>query len=251
MKKQLFSVYPRKIDATTSIYYYHVYDENGKRKQFSTGKKTKQEAYEECLRLLKENRLLRKSQLDFCAYTQVWFDYDKCPYIQAKLSRGFSYSRNYAHQQRHFLETHAQPYFKNKRIDVISATDIEGFLQMLKSKGYSNITINHHLKTLKVIFKDAHKRNNILYDPCQTILLFKSDTKEKGLFTSQEVSKLFNPATIKEIWGAQDFYVLNYLAYCTGMRLGEIQALQKEDIKDNYILVTHSWDRKYGIKGTK
>jgi integrase len=35
------------------------------------------------------------------------------------------------------------------------------------------------------------------------------------------------------------------------MRLGEIQALQKEDIKDNYILVTHSWDRKYGIKGTK
>lgn len=37
----------------------------------------------------------------------------------------------------------------------------------------------------------------------------------------------------------------------TGMRLGEIRALRREDIKDGYLEVLHSFDRTVGIKETK
>ena len=33
--------------------------------------------------------------------------------------------------------------------------------------------------------------------------------------------------------------------------MGEIQALRWDDLKDEYIEVNHSWDRKYGLKQPK
>ena len=47
----------------------------------------------------------------------------------------------------------------------------------------------------------------------------------------------------------------NLLSAATGMRMGEIQALRKSDLypedKPDRIIVTHSWDRSFGLKGTK
>jgi integrase len=41
---------------------------------------------------------------------------------------------------------------------------------------------------------------------------------------------------------------INLLAASTGMRMGEIQALQVGNIFDNHVHVEYSWARKYGLK---
>jgi integrase len=46
-------------------------------------------------------------------------------------------------------------------------------------------------------------------------------------------------------------YALNLTAAATGLRLGELQALQGRDIRDDHIIVERSLCRKYGLKPTK
>jgi integrase len=41
------------------------------------------------------------------------------------------------------------------------------------------------------------------------------------------------------------------IAATTGMRVGELQALQFCNIHEKHLDVVHSWERKYGIKSTK
>jgi site-specific recombinase XerD len=255
MKKQQnpFNIFPRKLKNGTIVYYYYIYDQNGKRKQYSTGKVTEKDAYQECLRLLKLNRLNRHSSLDFEKYCEKWFVYDDCEYIQNKLLHGFSYSRSHAENQRSKLVKHIIPFFYGKQLDNISAYDVECLSKNLKQKGLSNTSVNHNLKTLAIIFNWAERRNEISYNPMKEVLKLKTDTKEKGLFSNDETHKLlFSENVISDIWnGDTGSWLLNLTAYKTGCRLGELQALQKKDIKNGYISVEHSLDRKYGIKSTK
>jgi integrase len=251
--RNLFNVFPKKRKNGQVYYYYYVYDTNGKRKQYSTGKLTEAEAYKECMRLAKLNQLNRRSSLAFETYCQDWFVYDRCPYIQAKLLHGFTYSRSYAENQRAQLERHTIPFFKDKTIDSITSNDIEGFIVYLKDKGLSNISINHNLKLLNVILNYALKRNEISYNPMKQVVMLKPDSLEKGRFTKEEARKLFTePDSLDHVWaGNQNDWLMNLTAYKTGCRLGELQALRKDDIKDGYILVQHGFDRKYGMKSTK
>jgi site-specific recombinase XerD len=148
---------------------------------------------------------------------------------------------------------HASPYFGEKPLDDITEDDIEGYIKYLKEKGLANTSINHNLAIIKIIFNYAEKRNEILYNPLKQIGKLKSDTKEKGTFTNEEAMKLFySENMVSTIWSNDiNNWLLNFTAYRTGMRLGELQALREKDIHEDYISVEHSLDRKYGIKGTK
>jgi hypothetical protein len=54
-QKNMFNIFPKKLKTNAIIYYYYIYDKDGKRKQYSTGKSNEKEAYQECLRLAKLN----------------------------------------------------------------------------------------------------------------------------------------------------------------------------------------------------
>jgi site-specific recombinase XerD len=137
-------------------------------------------------------------------------------------------------------------------LDRITVSLIEKWLIHLKEKDYANISVNHHLSTLKVIFNEAFRRGDIGVNPVLAVRPLADDCKEKGVFTKDEVKKLFGKNCLEKVWGGNEMYYLyNLTASQTGMRIGEIQALQKEDIHPDHIDVKHSWDRIYGIKGTK
>lgn len=251
--RNLFTVFPRKLKNGNVIYYYYVYDASGKRKHYSTGKATEKEAYQFCIELAKRNTLNRKSSLAFNRYCENWFVYDKCPYIQKKLLHGFGYSRTNAENERGQLVRHAMPFFKDKSMENITERDIENFIAELKRKGLSNTSVNNNLKLLGIIFGRAEKENVIQFNPMRSVMRLKSDTAEKGFLTEDEADRIFmRDDSLEKIWlGDMNGYLLNYTAYSTGCRLGELQALCREDIFDGYILVRHSLDRKYGVKSTK
>ena len=81
--------------------------------------------------------------------------------------------------------------------------------------------------------------------------MFCSDTKTKGIFTEDEIRKLFKSTSSKCLWRNDLTYLFNLLAVSTGMRLGELQALRVEDLSKGLITVRHSYDVKYGLKETK
>jgi len=66
------------------------------------------------------------------------------------------------------------------------------------------------------------------------------------------VKALFRNDNIIPVWGNNILhYTINLLAGSSGMRMGEVQALQIQYIHKEYIGVFHSWSRKYGLKSAK
>jgi integrase len=250
--KSPFSLFRRRVAPSLCVWYYTAYDENGIRRQFSTGCIRKSEARRFCLELFKRDRLLQNKSPQFDDYTADWFDYDKCLYIKGRLLRGFTYSRSFADAQRSNLTKIILPYFGKFLLDKITVTLIEQWLSHLKTKGYANISINHILSTLKVIMNEAFRRGDIAVNPVLAVRPLAEDSKEKGIFNKDEAKKLFSSTAFNDVWdGNTMHYTLNLLASQSGMRLGEIQALLKDNIYPDHIDIKHGWDRIYGIKGTK
>jgi integrase len=144
------------------------------------------------------------------------------------------------------------PYFGAYKLDKITPTLVEEWLVKLQEQGYSNVSINHFLTTFKVIINEAFRRGDIENNITQSIKPLSEHSKEKGILTVEEATKILNEASWEKVWSKQRMhYIYNLTAAQTGMRCGEIQALHKENVFPDHILVKHAWDRKFGLKGTK
>lgn len=248
-----FVIFLKTLKSGEKMYYYVARDENNKRKQYSTGKTDIQEAMKVCLERMVQGKLVQNSRLSFTEYANDFYDYDKSKFIQGKLKRGFTFSKANADARNRFVHSAAIPFFGDKLISQISAGDIENFIILLKSTGIKNNTLNGKIKWLRQIFRYAYKMNDIQFDPTSQIMLFKNDTAEKGIFTDDEIEVLFNKDfSLEKYWrGDTVSYTMAYLSLHTGLRLGEIQALQKEDLSEDCIIVRKSWSEQYGLGSTK
>lgn len=248
-----FVLFLKTLKSGEKMYYYVVRDENNRRLQYSTGESDQQKALMVCLEKMSKGKLIPKSRLSFSEYAKDFYDYEKSPYIQGKLKRGFSYARASADTRSNFIRNEAMPFFGDKLISRISPKDIENFILRLKSSGISNNTLNGKIKTLRQIFRYAFKMHDIDFDPTTEIMLFKNDTAERGIFSEEEIDSLFGGSdSIEKYWGGDTVaYTMNLFALKTGCRLGEIQALCAGDIKDECVSVSKSWNEKYGLGTTK
>jgi integrase len=75
------------------------------------------------------------------------------------------------------------------------------------------------------------------------------ELKKTGILTPEEVRALF-PADWREVRADETLCVLNKLAACTGMRIGELPGLRGEYVFDGYVTVAWQYG-KYGYGGTK
>lgn len=245
-----FGIFPKNV-CDKIIYYYWIYDANGKRRFRSTGKRNRDEAVKFCRQLQKNGQLDNNSSLSFDKYTQNFFIYDECPYITHRVSRGHTYGRPWAKRQRQLLNTIITPQFGQTNIKSISFEDIDFFIMSLKKLNHSHKKINHVITTLRCIFNYAEMKKIIDENPCTGIKPFKVNSPEKGILTKQELEALFAEEKRTHIWPETMHYIINVLAACTGMRIGEILALKPQDISGGEIRVSHSYNTLDKLKSTK
>jgi integrase len=245
-----FGVFPKNIRGSV-IYYFWVYEPNGKRRFRSTGKKNFDDAVKFCRTLQVQGQLHNKASFSFSSYTRDFFEFDNCPYINHRVSRGHTYSRSWAKRQKKLLDGVIMPYFDHKNINAITFNDVDTFIVSLKKQGLSHKRINHVITTLKNVFSFAEMSGVIMNNPCKGIKPFKVISPEKGIFTKEETYALFDEENRSQIWPETMHYIINYLAVSTGLRLGEILALKPKDIKNDLLKVTHSFNTDDGLKSTK
>lgn len=251
-KKNLFNLFPKRLSSGTVIYYYTCYNESGKRVQFSTGESDLQQAYIECYKRLAEGKIVRKSKLYFNEYTKDWFVHGKCVYASVRIAKGRTYSKSSTDNKRRILHKHILPVFSEKRLDHISSTDIENWLKDLKKSNYAVNSINNYLNILRLIIGEAKRVGLIDRNPCDKVIKYKNNSKEKEILSDIEVEQLFHKEQIDKIWsGSELHYLINYTAKITGARIGEILALSTGKLKDGYIEISESYDRNYGLKCCK
>jgi integrase len=218
---------------------------------------TKTAAREYCLQLIREEKLVFKEQIKiplFKEFAKGWWDYETCPYLQSRKGRR-PISRNYATQGEIAVRNHLVPAFGEKRLDQISEYDIDTWLTNFTSrvyrknngKGeerhYKQNSANTVFKILRTMLNYAVKQKFIKANPCNDLnLLNVVDEKIIEILTVDEVRKLF-PPDWETVWDDRIFYVLNKLAACTGMRLGELLGLRGEFVHDTYVDVCKQFGR--------
>jgi integrase len=101
------------------------------------------------------------------------------------------------------------------------------------------------------MLREAKRKGMINDNPAARVEQLKETTKERGILDLEEARELLNENSFAKYWQNEVAFVANLLSATSGMRLGEVVALQVQDIRNGYVFVEHSWDRRIGLKSTK
>lgn len=220
------------------IYYVRFRDENGNYlSAVSSGKTNRAAAEQWAYAMLESGILPQKRQMHFAQYAADFWDYELSRYIQGRLARGFSFSRRYADICRGNTENHLLPQFGHKKLTDITTEELDRWVLSLFHEGkLSPTTVNKLLTLMRVMLGEARREGYLHHNPALEVQPVKSQATEKSVLSGEEVQRLFAPDALKTIWQDQRRYlVLNLIAASTGMRQGEIRALQRQYIHDTYI----------------
>ncbi|MBQ9012026.1 MAG: site-specific integrase [Bacilli bacterium] len=225
--------------------YYH--NEDGKLKPYTSKRYLLKKEAEAAERVFKLNRDVPvKKRFDVVAD-----DYFKDAYIRLKESTVNTYYSQY--------KNNILPYFKNKFIDEINVTDIENWKNKLIERKIKTSTCNEYYVVFKEIFTYANRKFELNYNPVSLSGRFKRrndeviKTEEKLRYiTYDEYCKLIDVIH-------DDLYHCLFLTfYFAGMREGEMQALNWNDIDFNRKVIivnktlsTNTKEGRYKITNTK
>ncbi len=251
MKRRNYSLIKR-----NGIYYYYTYF-NGRRVKYSTGCLTLSGAKE-----IIENRIIegtlecggQRTELFDSSFRYYARDFwtNNCPYCFERKMYGFEILETTIKDRRSVLVNRIFPILGDKNIKFITSSDIKNLQFALYRQNYSTSSINKVKAILAPIFKMAIEDRIIKTNPLDNVPNFKNKQKNaRRAFTLDEVKMLFNSPP--ETWGNPMAYYVCLVSAITGMRLGEVLALQEEDLELNnlseyaYIHVNHSWNEANSV----
>lgn len=141
----------------------------------------------------------------------------------------------------------ALEYFGDMNIREITARDVYAYMQMLAAKQYAKKTVKNYKIVLNRIFSHALREGDIQQSPASYVDIPRGlKEKRRTAATVSDEEKILESA---------DVWLFPYMALLTGLRKGELLALQWKDInfEDNMISVTKSLYYEGGahIKSTK
>lgn len=244
------------------------YDEDGQRHLYSTGCTTRTQALEEMARRYSTNSLIKgysqQTPPTFGDYAESWWT-DECEYVKAEKDSGRELTKGYISIQRGSLERYLLPAFGKKRLEAIKVPIIEKWQRSLldgtapvkipdkavgkssQQKPLSPKYVNNLTSLLSTMLQEAKRQGYIEKNPCKDLRGLSDRSKVRGVITAAEAKKIFS----SKAWFSDIARVASLLAAVTGMRSGEILAIRHEDVKADHIHVEHSYDARFGLKGTK
>jgi len=195
--------------------------------------------------------ILTNTRLTFIKYTQGWWKPEH-EYIQRQKSRGHTLSLRYLEECRRLLKKHFYR-FQGMKLSEITRGGIDSWLSDLRQMdGYSASTANHCLIVMRQMLGWAVFKGLIPFNPANEVQPHIERHEERKIPATIEVHQLLNEETWAVVWeGNEVMFSLIFVACATGMRMGEIQALERQYINEDYISVRHAWKRSYGLGGTK
>ena len=143
--------------------------------------------------------------------------------------------------KKYIVELKFLPYFGNKRVNDITAADIRQWQNELIKMGYSPTYLKTINNQLSAIFNYAVRYYDLKSNPCAKAgSMGKSKAEEMDFWTGEEFRKFIDSVMNKRL-----SYMAFMTLYWTGMRLGELLALNPKDVdlEKRTISITKSYQR--------
>lgn len=152
--------------------------------------------------IAKENRSMH---ISFEAYVKIYFE-DK----KNKLKERTVYNKKY------MIDKHILPYFKNKKVDEVTSSDIIQWQNAMEEKGYSQTYLRMVQNQLTALYTHAAKIYG-LKNPCVSVeKMGKLDADHIDFWTKEEYDRF-----ISVVDKSDKYYVLFELLFWTGIRIGD------------------------------
>ena len=208
---------------------YRYTDWQGKRrKSTKRGFATKREAEE----WLRNFLITQKADFDM-KFEDFWKMY--CADMETRLREHTMRTKKY------IVELKILPYFGDKRVNDITAADIRQWQNELIKMGYSPTYLKTINNQLSAIFNYAVRYYDLKSNPCEKAgSMGKSKAEEMDFWTGEEFRKFIDSVMNKRL-----SYMAFMTLYWTGMRMGELLALNPKDVdlKKRTISITKSYQR--------
>ena len=152
--------------------------------------------------------------------------------------------RNTVINKRYIVDLKILPYFGNKKMNEITPANIREWQNILIKEGYEPTYLKTINNQLTAIFNHAVKLYGLQSNPCHKVgSMGKKKAKEMQFYTSDEF-KLF----IKEVMDKRESYICFMMMYWTGVRVGELLALDVGDIdlENKTVRISKSYQRLEG-----
>ncbi len=200
----------------------------------------------------KANRKLATTQLIpqmiLRVHSGKFFENETVPTVKQMIDKSInmnSNNRKYLTSKGYKLvfDKHIIPYFGNKKIDTIKASDLSLWQNKLLDKYSSKYVANIRI-IFNGIFEDAFRDEIINKNPLSLVKAPKIETlKEINPLSKEEIFKILNAMPDK----IRAFFAIGFF---TGMRTGEITALKWENINFQDKIISVRATRNKGVETT-
>lgn len=107
--------------------------------------------------------------------------------------------------------------------------DLEAFRDWLVKKGLLSVTVGFYLRPLAFFFHWLDRRGEILLNPARGLVIPKERRRLYPVISEQEMARLLESVPMRDPFDLRDRAIFE-TAYATGMRLGELAALDVTDV---------------------
>lgn len=199
-------------------------------------------------------------------FLERFWNYEKSPYVAEKRVAGQSIHHRYVDIMLKRCRHYWIPRYGKKLVCEITLQDVKNNLQYLATKpqlvgtvkkDFSGKqvfekrmlkpeTVNQIVRGVALALKWAYY-NGLTKNNCFKGIVWCHVVPKKRLIpTISQTNKIFSAQ-----WKNKSACLANLISVCTGMRIGEIQALQLKDIGKDRIYVRHNWAKGEGLKSPK
>lgn len=197
-------------------------------KRRKRGFETKREALEyECQKKLNNSRSM---DMQLAEFVDVYFQ-DKKNELKDRTRKN----------KRYMMDQHIIPYFGDKKMSEISASQIIQWQNEMQTKGFSEAYLRMIQNQLTCLFSHASRIYDLSVNPCKKVKrMGNSDSRGLDFWTTEEYAKF-----IQTMEPGTKYYVIFEILFWTGCRIGELLALTKGDIDfaNNRISITKTYYR--------
>lgn len=196
----------------------------------------------------------------FADYCLSFWDYDNSMYIKRRNSmKEGSIGREYANNMYFFLKRDVLPLLPVKLpISEVRTRDLDGIVDhLLVERKLSSGTVQLVTLSFSIPLKEAYREGLISSNPVERMVKVVRTERERGAFSMDECIRIMNALDEAKERLYPSYYLAMILALVTGMRSGEVRALNEKDISSSsfpglsLITVRHSISPYSGLKCTK
>ena len=230
------------------VYYYRI----GTGKWKSTSCTRQDKAHDYALERLEEEKRHKEEEAKTIIlrdYLDPFYIEDRCPHVARLRAEKHPISIHHIKLQRTNITKYIfEDEIADRNLRELRRADIIDFRQRLLNQGFSDSKVNKVIKTLKTCIKEGIFREELDRDPTLGVGNIREEKQERGAFTQKELANLFPPEGLGP-WPDLAAYTCFLVAATTGMRRGEILAIQWKDIDfdNNLYHVRRAWKNDHEI----